>query len=153
MAIRIERKRDLSSIKLVVKADDAIGNVDAYDDYIDTLNEDCLDLKGEPTYLVLNFDIKGKDAERIKNAMVQGGEDGTPTIAMGSWQFTIARLTLKGIANPADLPLEQQIVYREKDGKPSEDTLAFLDRIGALANIFAAYQAHVLKPTRAQAKN
>jgi hypothetical protein len=74
-------------------------------------------------------------------------------VALGTWQFTVARLTLKGIENPPELPLEEQVIYKQNvQGKPADETLAYLDRIGAVADIFACYQAQVLTATRAEAK-
>jgi hypothetical protein len=154
MAIRVEKKRDLSCIKLICRSDDMIGDTEGYPEYLKSLDESVLKLKGEPTYLILNFQLKGRDTEAIKNSMIKGTDtEGNPTITLGSWQNAVARLTLKGIQNPSDMPLNDQVVWREKDGKPTDDVLGLLDRCGAIGDIFAAYQAQVLTPTKAEAKN
>jgi hypothetical protein len=150
----MERKRDLSCIKLVCRNDDAIKNRDAYDSYLKSLDESELQLSETPSRLILNLELKGSDAEKIKNAMMGGtSAEGAPAVALGTWQFTVARLTLKGIENPPELPLEEQVIYKQNvQGKPADETLAYLDRIGAVADIFACYQAQVLTATRSEAK-
>ena len=167
MPIRLDRRRDLSVVKLICKVDDVIGvsnqadddgdspRDEAYAEYLKELDESHLKLTSEPTRLILNFDLKGKDAETVKNSMLgNSGGGGGVSLALGTYQYTVARLTLKAIDNPSDMPLQDQILFKDHNGngRPNDETLRRLDRIGALANILAAYQELVGAP-RADAKN
>lgn len=159
MAIRKNAKRDLSRLELVAESDDAIDvEKSDYDAYIEAgLDEKHLVFKegAQPTRWILNFQLKGKEAERIKNASLSGKDaEGKPGLAFGSLSFAVTRLCLKEIVNPTDLPVEEAIVMRkDAAGYVHDDLIGVLDRAGVVQSIWSAYASLVLSPVKAEAKN
>lgn len=151
MAIRKDKK-DLSALQLVGRKDDALDPVkakDAYDAYVAAgLDESKLVFlpDQQPTRFLLNFELTGKEAERIKNAMVAGkDEDGEPTMSLGSWQFALAKRTLKGIQNPTGLDEADGLKFEtDQNGLVSDALLGKLDKHGIIQDIFSAYSVLVL---------
>lgn len=156
MAIRASKK-DLSSLELIGRKDDALAPDCDYGEYLKTLDQSKLKFRDgvQPTRFLLNFELTGKESERVKNAMISGkDEDGDPAMALGSWQFALARVALKGIQNPTDIPEEEHLKLELDDrGLPNEKILGKLDKYGVIQDIFSAYSALVLSTERGNAKN
>lgn len=158
MAIRIEAVRKLNAVELVSVNDDAI-DLEASDIAEYKKTGDMGKLKfiadKQPTIFLMNFELKGREAELVKNSILGGkDEHGDPQLSLGSWALKVVRFTLKGINNPADLPLDAQIVYKKNEhGHVHDDTLNILDRLGLVDELFNFYISLVKKPERANAKN
>jgi hypothetical protein len=159
MAIRVVEGRSLAVVELVSKVDDALDMTpEAYADYIKSGGDHArLKFKSgcQPTVFVLTFNLSGRDQAAIKDGMVlEKSGDGAPAVSFGSWQYRIAKLTLKDIRNPADLPLEQQLLMKKDDkGHADDELLAKLSRWGVIDEIFSLYTTLVMDPARANAKN
>lgn len=155
MAVRNIQKRSLTAVAFVANCDDQLGEDADYQAYLKDLDETHLKLQGEPSRFLLNLEFKSKEGERVKNAMLGGkDEDGEPKVAYGSWSFLVAKIVLKDIQNPPDVPLEHAFVMRKDDkGNVHDDLLARLDRHGIVQDIFNLYTHWVLAPARAKAKN
>lgn len=156
MALRLADSSD-SLVSLIPSNDDALAEASDYGEYIRTKDEAKLVfVDGKvPTRLVLNFNFSGAEAASVKNALVGGrDDDGDPKVTLGSWQFRIAKMALKEITNPPDLPENEQLkMRRDSNGKAHDDLLAKLDRAGAVANIFAYYTTHIATTQKAASKN
>ena len=160
MAIRIQAKRDLSRVEFIGEADDAIDHAHKecdYEEYLKTGDQSHLRFKPDcsPTRFVCNFEMKGKDSERVKNAILSGRDlDGKATIAYGSMTYQLVKHTLKAIEYDPKEPLETQIVLRKDDRQNVHDeTVAILDRYGVVSGIWALYANLVMTPARAETKN
>lgn len=158
MAFLIKNTKPLNAVECIVSGDDAL-DLDKcdFEEYRKTLDEKHLSFlpEKEPTRFIMNFELKGKESELIKNAMMAGKDsDGNMTMALGSWSFKVVKYTLKKIVNPDSAPLEQQLILK-MDGKGgvSDDFLALLDRMGILQELFSFYISLVHTPERAHVKN
>ena len=109
----------------------------------------------QPTIFLCNFELKGKQAESIKNNMLSGkDEDGNPRVALGSWSFKVVKIVLKDIKNPEYLaPTEIIMMKRDKDGLVHDDLLGELDGMGVINEIFAMYSSLTNLGGKANAKN
>lgn len=157
MAVRRSEK-NLSNISFIPRVDDAIDHEKSdYDAYVKTLDEGKLVfVEGlRPTRFVLNFDLSGKEAAKLKNDMMSGKSDnGEPTVALGSWQQRVTKLCLKAIENPPDLLLGEGLIFRtDENGEVADALLGELERQGIISNIFALYTQHVMTSSRRAAKN
>lgn len=160
MALTMDAPRDLSSVPLICRRDDAIDVSDEeYEEYL-AAGADETKLKfaegKEPTRFLLDLDLKGKDAAKIKNSMIGGRDDeGKPKMALGDWQFAVVKRVLKGIQNPASVPLEKAIQFKkDAQGLAADDLVARLDRFGVVNNVFSLYSTLILNDgARVEAKN
>jgi len=158
MAIRAIPKKSINAVEIIVEADDALDleNSD-YEEYRKT--GDITHLKfipdAQPTVFLCNFTLKGREAEYIKNSMIGGkDEDGTPKVALGSWQHRVVKYCLKDIRQPETLTVEDRIKFKkDKDGYVHEDTIADLEQLGITSEIFAVYSILVLGSHKTAAKN
>ena len=157
MAIRTQARARLNAVEMIAKIDDAIDDGADYDAYVKANDRNLLKFKPglQPTVFLLNLEFSGKEAEAVKNAIVSGkDEDGSPKVALGSWSFKVAKLSLKDIINPPDVPLEAQMKMKKDDrGFAHDDLLGELDRLGIVQDIFSFYTTHVMSPARSAAKN
>lgn len=157
MALTLDHCRSLNEVVLIAKRDDAIdlGKSD-YEKFLETGNEDHLAfVEGKnPTRFILNFDFKGRDGEKIKNAMMGTARDGQPNVAMGSWSYLVTKHALKEIRYGEGVPLEKQIkMQHDQHQNVHDDLIARLDKLGVVAQIFSLYMSLVQTPERAEAKN
>lgn len=155
MAIKIPKSNvNLKAVELVSLSDDAVDvEKSDYEEYIKTLSEQHLHLTKTPSRFVLNLDVKGREAQSLKNSMLKTRDDeGKPTMSYGSYSFELAKMVLKDIVHPEG-ETDVILFQKGKDGKPSDDLLALLDRIGVVGEIMSVYSQHILNPTRAEAKN
>jgi len=155
MAIKIPKSNiNLKAVELISLSDDAVDvEKSDYEEYIETLSEKHLCLTKQPSRFILNLEVKGKEAQSLKNSMLKTRDDeGKPTMSYGSYSFELAKMVLKDITHPEG---ETDCIQFQKgrDGNPSDDLLALLDRIGVVGEIMSVYSRHVLNPTRAEAKN
>lgn len=157
MAVRFSQKRDLSAIQMIARCDDSVEEKGTdWEAYFKTADEKHLVIKPNmiPTRFHLNFNFDGKGAEQIKNAMIGGSDDDGVKLAYGTWTFRVAKLALKEITNPPDLPLEEHLrMQQDARQLAHDDLLAKLDRLGVVQDIFSLYQALVLNTEKPQAKN
>lgn len=158
MAIRAEKKRPLNALEYVSVNDDAIDlEASDIDDYKKT--GDASKLKYlpnmQPTIFLLNFELKGRDAELIKNSLFGGKDaDGKPQVTMGTWSFVVAQVTLKDIRNPDGLSVDEALVFRKNEkGNAHADLIATLERFGIVDEISSLYSTLTMTRERANAKN
>lgn len=157
MAIKAVKAKNLKNLDHIAKVDEAIGDDANYPEYLKTGDVTHLNLKAgvTPTYITLSFEHSGKTAATIRNNMMSGvDDDGKPKVAIGSWQYAVAKKSIKGIRNPLELPLEEAIPYKADDnGDCSDDTIDRLDKHGIVSEIFAVYLALVVGTEKNQVKN
>ncbi len=157
MAIRIEQKKRLNAVELVSVNDDAV-DLDTSDIAEYKKTGDMAHLKflpnAQPTIFLMNFELKGKDAEVVKNSMLGGkDENGEPLLTFGSWAFRVVKYTLKDIKNPADIPEDCKLVFKKDErGYASDDVLAKMNDFGIVDELFALYTQMALSSTRSNAK-
>lgn len=159
MAIRQSSVARLINLEHVSKSDDALDlEASKYDEYLKTADKKHLVFKAgiEPTIFSLNFEHSGKQSRAIKDNMIgSSNEEGKPQVTLGSWQYEVVSLSLKGIKNPADLPLEECLIYKtdESGKRVADEVMAKLERHGVIGEIFSLYSALHLKSSRPEAKN
>ena len=158
MAVRKGAKRNLKNLEIISEQDDAVDmDQSDWDQYKETCDTKYLVFKPntEPTIFLCDFELKGKEAENVKNAMLKGvDEDGNPSLAIGSYSHRIVKYTLKDIKNPGDLSAEDRIEYKKESGQYAHaDTIAELETLGIVTEIFNFYTRLVLAGARANAKN
>jgi hypothetical protein len=161
MALRkVKSSINLSCVPVILENDDAIDHDNEecdYQMYVKTGDISHLRYVSdkEPTKFICNFSFSGKEAAMVKNSMIGSkDEEGKPSVSLGSWQFRIARLSLKDIQNPAYLPEDECFVMKNYDGYADEKLLAVLNNYGVIDAIFSLYSSLVLdNGVRAEAKN
>lgn len=158
MALKKAIYKALNAVEVICKADDALDLEQSdWEGYSDTGDVSKLVFKPnmQPTIFLCNFELKGKQAEQIKNNMLGGkDEDGNPKVALGSWSFRVVKQTLKDIKNPADINIDEALVMKkDKDGLVHEDLLGELDRLGVINEIFGMFSSLAMGGTKANAKN
>lgn len=136
MAIKLASKDDV--IKIVAKIDSAVTcSAEDYEAYLQSLNEDLLQLSGVPTRFVVRKILpygaqKDIDAGRVK--VQASGEAFVSTQTLDE-----ARAILVGIENPADLEEAEKIKYeKDKDGYASKELIASLAAAGVTDNLINA---------------
>ena len=141
MSILTTDVKSLNAVRLFSRKDSAIDHDatdwDAYDE--DPLKEDLIKMKEgkEATVFLCNFEFKGKDAVKVKDA-VFGGMDkdsGSPKINYSNWAYEVVRNGLKDIQNPVDIT---GVIKLKKDsGKyVSPETMTKLESVGLVSEIF-----------------
>lgn len=158
MAIRIEQKKNLNAVEFISGDDDAIDveNSDI-EEYMKT--GDVTKLKfladKQPTIFMLNFEFKGNEAMRVKDSVMSGRDsEGKPALTLGTWAFKIAKLSLKGIKNPDDLPEGSRLVFKKDEkGYAHDDLITQLDKFGIVDEIFKFYSSLTATAPRLQTKN
>ena len=127
-------------IKVISSKDSAVNCDDeAYELYQKDLDEELLELEGEPTRFVLKKGLNYKEQQAVKDAQVK--MDGKKFSVSLSYMMEEVRIALTGVDNPADLPLDKQIIYkRASDGKASEDLIAMLESAGVVTELYTARQ-------------
>lgn len=160
MAMTMDTVKSAGEVKIICRRDSALDVTDEeYDAYIDAGGDEAkLKFKpdSEPTRFLLDLNLRGKDAARIKNAMIGGrDDDGKPKMTMGDWQHAVVKRVLKGIENPASVPMEKQIRFtKDSQGQASDELMGWCERVGLVNNIFALYSSLVLSDgVRDNAKN
>jgi hypothetical protein len=158
MAITLVRSIPLNALELVCEFDDAIdqGNSDI-EEYKKTADMKHLKFhpNKQPTIFLCNFDLKGKEAAAIKNAMLSGRDDeGNPQLTLGTWSFRVIKYTLKDIRNPDYIEAHERIdMKKDKDGYAHDDLLAILDKVGVVNELFTFYNNLVTTSAKNNAKN
>ena len=128
------------SIKVISSKDSSVNCDDeAYELYQKDLDEDLLELEGEPTRFVLRKGLNYKDQQIVKDAQIK--MDGKNFSISLSYMMEEVRLSLIDIENPADLSDIQKINFkRASDGKSSHDLIAMLETAGIVTELFTARQ-------------
>lgn len=148
MAIQLSQVRKLNAVRIISRKDSAVdtdaSDWDRYDE--DPLrNGDALVMNAdgkksmEPTVFICNFDTSGREAAKIKNALISGvDDDKNAKITMGDWQYRVVQICLKGIENPPGTPDVIEF-KKEGNGYVSDRTMDALEKIGLVAEIFGHY--------------
>lgn len=134
----------LNAVRIIASADDAIDKEKSdWDAYKDVLDEKHLVFVAgkAPTVFVCNFQLGAKEARMVNNAMLGTKDDtGKPSLAYGSWAQTIAKVCLKDIQNPADVPeIKQLRLRKDASGYVHDELLAKLERAGVVDDVFSAF--------------
>jgi hypothetical protein len=152
MAIRSKATQE--SFKLILQVDDAIGEDvtdEIYTQYLESLDEALLELKGVPTRFVFKGQTDFGDAQKLKNAQMGIDADGKPVFNMGSMLDDI-RTFLIDIENPPNIPeAEKYIFKKDGDGKAAKQLIAKLDADNLVVLLYGAKNAH-LQPKKNQKK-
>lgn len=155
MALLISNRRPLNAVSLISRMDSAVDK-DATDwelyDADPIVNISAIKIKPgqEPTKFICNFDLSGKEAALIKDAMIKNMDPETksPNLAYGKWSYTAVKLTLKDIQNP---PNTDGVIEYKRDGTGyvMDSVLSVLERAGVVQEIFN----HFLNLTHNEARD
>jgi hypothetical protein len=152
MAILVSKSMPLNLVRVICAHDDALDPASDLDEYKKTLDQSKLSFVDgkQATVFVCNFKLDAKQAKLIKNSMMQTGEDGSPSITLGSWAMTVAKLCLKDIQNPEYLTPEERLVFKKDgNGYVSDSLLADLEEYGVVAEIFSYFTVLTNKNVKA----
>jgi len=160
MAVKLSQKRNLSTVRIISKIDDAVDdNGTDWELYNEDpiSNESAIKFKEgkKPTYFICNFDFTGKEAASTKDAMMKIDEEKNPSVAYGRWAYKVAQIALKDIDNPSDVP-EMDKLKVKKDGGTGyvmDSVMTDLERLGVVSEIFQHYLTLTQTPDRKNAKN
>jgi len=158
MAIKLEKKRNLSCIEFISKNDDALdlerSNIEEYEKTGDVIHLVFLADK-EPTKFICNFQLKANELANIKNSMLSGVDsDGKPNISLGSWTYRVVKYVLKDIQNPNYLNPEEKIVFKkDSQGYVHDELMVILDNTGIASEIFSMYTTLTTSESKQNAKN
>jgi len=159
MAIRIPKGNDLSNIVIISEHDDAIdheaSDIEAYHEDYDQSHLKFLP-EQLPTKFICNFKFSAEVSAELKDSMMKSlnKRTRTPNLTIGSYQQNIVRYGLKAIQNPDGIPVGEQIIVKKSGNFLRDDTIAELEQLGIVDEIFSAYNALVSKkPTRGVEKN
>lgn len=139
MAIKLP---DLNErFEVILKIDSAIDSEkcsnDDYAEYLKNGNEALLHLKEEATRFVLTKALNYKNAKKIQRAQFPTN-DGKPEFDFSSIMEEV-RLALVDIKNPASLPKEDHIEFKQHgEGGASDDLMAKLIAVGAVMDLWTA---------------
>ena len=141
MALKLPSLHD--TFKVVLRIDSAIGaDAEAYERYLETLDEGLLQLKEEPTRFVLRKVLPNRLYKKIQGDQLQM-KDGEMKVFF-SFTSQEVRCSLIGIENPPHLPAEDRIEFKaESDGGASEDLMSQLQAAGVVMDLYKAKQAAV----------
>lgn len=137
----VELTRKINAIRYISKRDGAVDHdASDWDRYLEDpmKNSDALVIKDgqEPTIFILNFEWNGRDAKYVKDNQTSGfDDDRKPKMSMGSWAYAAAKVSLKGIENPADIRPYVEF-KKEGSGKVMDSVLDKLERIGIIDEIW-----------------
>lgn len=159
MAIKLDQFKRYNVVEVISEHDDALDKENSdYEKYQETGDISNLVFfeDKQPTKFICNFELKGKQAARIKNAMIGGHdeESNRPKVTIGDWSFKVVKYVLKDIQNPESLPEAERIKMRtDKDGYAHDELLCLLDRVGIVSEIFSLYSNLVGGGARSKTKN
>lgn len=129
------------TIKVVVSRDSAVGAPEAYQDYLQSLDESVLELTAEPTRFVLNTVLDYRDQERVMSMQTKTTHTGQVSLDM-SYMLEEVRCALVDIENPDDVPELQRIKWkRESDQRTSKALMAQLNSAGIVTDLYTALTA------------
>lgn len=158
MAIKRLEQTNLNHVEVISENDDALDleNSD-FEKYRETANVNHLKFLPDlqPTTFVCNFNLKGRDLAGVQNAIIDGtDDDGKPKVALGSWSYKVAKVTLKDIKNPDYLKPEERIEFKkDHKGLIHDDILTMLHRAGVVNEILGMYTSLTQTPQRRETKN
>lgn len=154
MAIKLP---DLNErFEVVLKIDSAIDSEkcssDDYNEYLKTGNEGLLHLKEEATRFVMTKTLNYKNAKKIQRAQFSSN-DGKPEFDFSSIMEEV-RLSLVDIKNPASVPKEDHIEFKQHgEGGASDDLMAKLVAVGAVMDLWTALKNSAVKSDALVKKN
>lgn len=128
---------DRSNIEVIASIDSAIGDKEAYEDYLVDLDESKLKLTGEPTRFIMRRVLPYAASEAIKKkqmSYVRGEVEVNTAFIMEE-----VRCALIDIKNPPDVPEDKQLKWkRENDGYCSKSIIEILESVGVLQSLYLA---------------
>ena len=158
MALIIDQSHRLNAVRIISRNDDAVDE-EASDwevyDKDPVRNEKALVMKADqtPTIFLCNFELTGKEAANVKDALISGIDDEKNIkMSYGKWSYRVTQLTLKGIENP---PNVKDVIEYKKDGRGyvSDQTMTLLERMGLVSEIFTHYTSLTQSKEKENAKN
>jgi len=125
-------------IKVISRKDSAVNCDDeAYELYQKQLDEELLELEGDPTRFVLKRGLSYKEQQTVKDAQVK--MDGKKFSITLSYMMEEVRIALIDIENPGDIEESQKIIFKKADdGKASKELIAMLETFGVVTELFTA---------------
>ena len=106
-----------------------------YDQYLKTLDEDILQLEGEPTRFVVKRTLDYRAHKIVKGAQLE--KDGKDMKVTTAFIMEQVRQSLVDIENPEGT--EHPLNYsRDNDGKASKELIADLESLGIVMEIYTA---------------
>lgn len=150
MALELNLGSD--TISVICSKDSSIGITDeeeraqAHEAYLEDLDEERLNLQGEPTRFLLKRVLPYKATKQIKNEQMSYSE-GKADVRMG-FVLEEVRTALVGVENPGIKELEWK---KDSDGYASKKLIEILDAAGIVNELFSARQ-HLVQGSSALAK-
>ena len=124
-----------ATIKVVLPVDKSVNcDMDVYNSYLEDLNEEKLQLEGEPTRFVMKKVLPLKVSRRLQDEMLSIETTGKTKINIGTMLETV-RCALCDIENPG-----KNLQYkRASDGLCSEEIIELLNTGKLITPLYLAY--------------
>lgn len=144
MTLSLDLER--GTVGVVCSKDSAIGiddeerRAEVYAEYLSDLDEDRLQLTGEPTRFLLSKVLPYKAVKQIKNEQM-AYSDGKADVRLG-FILEEVRAALVGVENPG---IPELAFKKDSDGLASRRLLETLEAAGIVNELYAARQGAVAK--------
>jgi len=129
------------TIKVISSKDSCIRcNDDEYLDYLETLDEELLNLDPdmEPTRFILRKVLSERDRQVLNSLKIKKDKRGKPSVNT-DYMIEEIYLALEDIEEDPSLPPEKRLpIARDLKGKVSKDFLKFLDQANVLNDLHSA---------------
>jgi len=150
----IKKPNYSDTIKLVLRVDSAIPEDmtdEIYQTYLETLDEEILNLTEEPTRFVMRKQLPFTAQKNITNEQMGVDMEGKAQMKLG-FMLEEVRASLIDIENPPSYTEEQKIVFkRDSDGLASKELIGMLNTMKLIMPIYGARQT-ILEKNEAQQK-
>ena len=147
MSFKIPQGKKLDNVVIVSQQDDAL-DLDSFDwdDYTDDYDFKKLKFVEDkvPTKFICNFKLNAEESAELKDSMMSSLDNKrNAKITMGTWQQTVARLTLKDIVYDSEdkTPIGERLTIKKAGRYVRDDSLANLESCGIVGEIFSAYSS------------
>lgn len=141
------------TIKVVAFQDDCVNcSRETYNTYLQNLDENLLELNGEPTRFVLKKILPYNVQSQIESDRIKvDSKTQLMTVSMSSLHEI--RVSLIAIESPSDQKAEDRIEFKkDSDNYASKDLMAALNSVGIVTDLYTAKQAAASSVSHLQKK-
>ena len=141
MALKLPSLHD--TFKVVLRIDSAVqADAEAYQRYLETLDEGHLLLSEEPTRFVMRKVLPNRLFKKVQNEQFEM-VDGKMQVQLAFTSEEV-RCSLIGVENPPHVPADERLEFKaESDGGASENLMASLNAAGVVMDLYRARQTAV----------
>lgn len=140
MALKLPSRND--TFRVVLRIDSALGDNADYEAYLKSLDESHLDLREEPTRIVMRNVLPLRLYRKVQDEQVEYKDGGVKINS--SFTSEEVRCSIVGIENPPHLGADDKVEFKAAgDGGASEDLIAQFAAAGVIYDLYQARQTAV----------